>query len=383
MSEHAKLSASGSDRWMACTPSARLEEQFPQSTSVFAEEGTFAHAVGERGIAEFLGSKLEDLPADLLHFDNADLRESVQIYIDLAKERITDARARSSDAVVLLERRLDFSPWVPEGFGTGDLITVSDGVITVDDLKFGKGVKVDAEGNSQLRLYGLGAVHMLGHLFDITEVRMSIVQPRMHNISTEVMSVDALLDWAQREVEPKALLAWHGKGIFVAGDHCRFCRARATCGARAEANLELARFDFVKPELLSDEDIADILSKAKLLAKWAGDIEDYALDKAKGGRAWPGWKLVSGKSVRRYSDEQAVIDKLIASLIPVAQIFDQSLHTITSLEKNLGKKQFAEVLGDLIVKQPGRPALVPIEDKRDAINPASLAAADFNVEQES
>ena len=382
MSDHAKLSASGSDRWMNCTPSARLEEQFPQSTSKFAQEGTFAHAVGERGIAEYLGSKLEDLPANLLHFDNADLRESVQIYIDLAKERIIEARARSTDAIILLERKLDFSPWVPEGYGTGDLITVSDGVITVDDLKFGKGVKVDAENNSQLRLYGLGAVHMLGHLFDITEVRMSIVQPRMHNISTEVMSVDALLDWAQREVEPKALLAWHGKGMFVAGDHCRFCRARATCGARAEANLELARFDFVKPELLSDEDVAAVLSKAGLLAKWASDVEDYALGRAREGRTWPGWKLVSGKSMRKLTQHDDVIDVLLNAGLPEAEVFDRSLMNLTALEKTLGKTKFAELLGEFIVKQPGKPALVPVSDKRESIDPVALAAADFNVIQD-
>lgn len=384
MRGHAMLSASGSSRWLACPPSARLEEQLPEETSEYAAEGRFAHTLAELHLQLYLktitkrvfNKRLKDLQQS--PFYSQEMEDYVQIYTDLAIEKINAARNRSKDALVFLEQRLDFSSWVPEGFGTGDVVIIADGVIEVIDLKYGKGVAVSAEENSQMRLYGLGALHLYDCLYDINTARMTIIQPRLDNVSTEELSTDELTTWGDEYVRPRAELADKGEGEFSAGEHCRFCRVKATCRARAEANLELTRYDFQDPPLLSNEEIAEILFHAEALRIWIKDIQGYALDQAyKHGIKFDGWKLVEGRSSRKYADEESVAQTLMEKGYQADKIFTQSLLGITAMEKFLGKKRFEEILNDLVVKPPGRPTLVPESDKRPEIQSVESARADF------
>lgn len=382
---HALLSASGSARWLACPPSARLEEQLPDEQSVYAAEGTFAHQVAETHLRNFLGETSGEKYAQNLkqlkkhEFYSQEMEDYVQQYFDLVVEKISGAWKRTKDAAIFIEQKLDFSLWVPEGFGTGDVVIISDGVLEVIDLKYGKGVPVGAESNSQMRLYGLGALNQFDMLYDIETVRMTIVQPRLDSVSSEELSTQELLAWGEEVVKPKAELADKGEGEFVAGEHCRFCRAKANCRARAEANLELAKYEFRLPALLDSDEIAEILTQAEELQKWAKDIQDYALDQAKNhGVKFAGWKLVEGRSNRRYGDEGAVAEKLVAEGYEEDSIFKKSLLGITAMEKTLGKKRFTELLKDLIIKPAGRPTLVPESDKRPEIQSIDSAIADFS-----
>ena len=389
MTAHAKLSASGSEKWMTCTPSANLEAQFPDEGSEFAREGTFAHAVFEQEMLTYLGRPTEPLPKELMHFDSPELRDYVAEAVNYAIRRIEEIKLDCKDPVIMVERKLDFSTWVPEGFGTGDLVIVADGIVEVMDLKYGKGIYVDPLSNSQLRLYGLGAYNELCHLYDIFHVRMTVLQPRLHNFGSEEIHIDELLGWATQDVMPLAALAWEGKGEFVAGDHCTscFCKARYTCPARAAQAIAVAQAEFgpiedAKPPLpasLSMDRIAELLPKADMVIDWFNDLKSYALEQAtKHGNTVPGFKLVEGRSNRKYSDQDAVAAKLVKSGIPEATIYDRSLLGITAMEKAIGKKQFAELLDGLIVKPEGKATLVPESDKRPALASAASAAEDFS-----
>ncbi len=308
------------------------------------------------------------------------MEDHVQTYVDIAAEKINAARAKSKDAIVFLEQRLDFSYWVPEGFGTGDLTLITNDLVEVVDFKYGKGVPVSAERNAQMRLYGLGAYQLFNMLYDIRTVRMTIVQPRLDNISTEWLPIDELLTWGNEVVKPIAQLAYEGKGEFSAGDHCQFCQARYTCRARAEANLELAKYEFQDPPLLEQEEIADVLGRATELRSWVADVLDYALVQARDhGVHWPGWKLVEGRSNRKYVDDDAVADVLKRAGYKHADIFEEVLKGVTKMEKLLGKKKFTELLTDagLVIKPPGKPTLVPESDKRPEIDPLASAKKDF------
>jgi len=382
MAAHAKLSASGSKRWMSCPPSAQLEQDFPDEQSPYAAEGTQAHNLAEVLLRCWLGGNDGADVAeanDWLKECNQEMIDAVGIYVDVCIEKINEARAISKDAVILIEQRLDFSPWVAEGFGTGDLVIIADGLCEVIDLKYGKGVPVSAEGNTQMRLYGLGAINQFDCLYDIQTVRMTIVQPRLDSVSSEELKVEEILAWGENEVKPKAQLAFVGQGEFCAGDHCKFCKARYTCRSRAEKNLELAAYDFQEPFLLTTDEVAEILGKVDELIKWAGDLKTYALDQAeKHGVSWPGWKLVEGRSNRKYTDEDKVAAALLAVGYKDEDIYAKSLYGITALEKNIGKTDFAKVLGGYIIKPPGKPTLVPSSDKRPAINSVASAQADFS-----
>lgn len=380
---HAKLSASGSGKWLVCTPSASLEDQFPDEQSAFAAEGTFAHAVFEQELLSRLGRAVDPLPQDLLHFDSADLRDHVQAAVDVALDRIREARSRCADPVILVEQRVDFSRWVPEGFGTGDLVIIADDLVEVMDLKYGKGYEVEAEGNSQMKLYALGAYAALDHLYDIRRVRMTILQPRLRNYASSELLIEDLLEWAETVVKPRAQLAWDGHGEYAAGDHCSsyFCRARATCAARAQHAMTLAKADFAltEPGLLTEEQICQVLARGDAVAKWIGDVQGYALDQAeKHGRAWPGYKLVEGRSNRKYADQDQVSQRLLQAGINEALIYERSLLGITAMEKALGKKKFTELLNDLVVKPSGKPTLVQDADKRPALSSVASAASDFS-----
>jgi hypothetical protein len=378
---HAKLSASGSKRWLTCTPSAQLETQFPDSTSSFAQEGTWAHEYSELLLTDFLFKmevklftrRLDTVMSET--FATAENYEAVESYVAFVQGRIKQARERDKSSIVMLEQRLDFSEWVPEGFGTGDVVIVSGGTLEVIDLKFGKGVQVDAKDNSQLRLYALGAWNEYEMLFDIENVRMTIVQPRLNHISTDEMKLTDLVEWADDYVKPRAEMAMNGEGEYVPGAHCRFCKARFTCRARAKEAIEA---DFKEPDLLSDDEIAELLTKVDNIEKWASDIREHARNRAEQGFRFRGFKLVEGRSVRKFSDAEAVAHRLFAEGYGEAELYERSLKTITALEKSIGKKRFNELVADLIIKPAGKPTLVPEDDKRAEWNGLANAQADFS-----
>ena len=375
---HAILSASGASRWMACPPSARLEQNYENKTSPYAAEGTLAHELGEITLQKELGlistrkfnSAVKKIKENELF--TADMPDYVEIYVDTCMEKVAEAKAKTPDAVINLEQRLDFSQWVPEGFGTGDMVIIADGTIEIIDLKYGKGVPVSAVDNKQMRLYALGAIAEFSFLYDIEKVKMTIVQPRLNSISTDEIMADELLKWAEEELKPIAKLAYEGKGEFCAGDHCGFCRAKAVCKARADKNMELAKYDFAVPNTLHNVEIAEILEKADELSKWVKDIQEYALDKALEGEEFPGYKVVEGRSNRKWSDESKVGEILLGQGFLENIIYTKKLIGITNMENAIGKKEVTRLLGDYIIKPQGKPTLAPLTDKRQVYNSAEV-----------
>lgn len=379
MAKHAILSAGGASRWLACPPSARLEQNYPNSTSVFSREGTLAHELGELTLQKELklistrkyNSEFKKIEADELF--TKDMPDYVDIYVDTCMEKVSEARAVTPDAVISLEQRLNFSRWVPEGFGTGDMVVIADGTIEIIDFKYGKGVPVSAIGNKQMRLYALGAIAEYEFLYDIENVKMTIIQPRLDSISTDEIKVEDLLKWAEEELKPKAELAFKGEGEFCAGDHCGFCRAKAVCKARADKNMELAKYEFKESTLLEKEEIADILGRVKEFTKWTKDVQDYALQESLNGAEFPGWKVVEGRANRKYTNEAMIGDILINKGFLEDIIYTKKLTGITEMESALGKKEVNRLIGDYIEKPQGKPVLVIETDKREVFN----AAADF------
>lgn len=358
---HAILSASASHRWLVCTPSARLESRFPDKGSPYAAEGTKAHSLAEETLRRFLAGGDSTVCCE-----DGEMREAVQFYVDVCIEKITAARNASPDAKILVEERLDFSEYVPQGFGTGDAVIVSDDGLEVVDLKYGKGVRVEAVENSQMMLYALGALSAYGWLYNVGRVRMTIVQPRLDNVSTSEISDDALYLWG-RKVQRLAAKAFAGEGEFKPGEHCRFCKARNTCRAYAEAMKAHIREDLRPAPELQDDEIADIVQHAKEVKNWLDGVEAYALGQALSGTKYPGMKLVAGRSTRKIADESAAAAVLLSA--GYNDIYrPQSLRTLTELEKLCGKKHFAELLGANITKSEGKPALVPASDKRPELD---------------
>lgn len=359
---HAILSASASSRWLRCTPSARLERKFPDASSPYALEGSRAHERAEY----FLNRFLKTGDSNVLIREDVEMNDAVQIYVNICVEKINEARTASPDAQIKVEQRLDFSRWVPEGFGTGDLVMVSDKYFEIVDLKYGKGVPVSAISNSQMRLYALGMYESFGYLYGADEVRMTIVQPRLDSVSTETISVDDLLAWGE-EVKKKAKIAFAGKGDFCAGSHCRFCKARNTCRSHAEYELKNVKEDLQTAEL-KDFEISDILLRAKGIKTWLDGLESYALGKALDGYDWPGMKLVEGRSNRKITDDTIAANNLLNAGFGAEEIYKpQALRSITDLEKLCGKKMFSELMSGVIEKPPGKPALVSADDKRQAL----------------
>lgn len=375
---HAILSASGASRWMACTPSARLEQNFENKTSEYAAEGTLAHELGELKLRKELeglstrsfNSKVKKIQEDKLY--TADMPDYVDMYVETCLERVSEAKAKTPDALFKIEQRLDFSEWVPEGFGTGDFVIIADGTMEVCDLKYGKGVPVSANNNKQMMLYALGAISEFSFLYDIEKVRMTIIQPRLDNISTFEVTVEDILKWAEEYVRPKAELAIKGEGEFCAGNHCRFCRAKAVCRARAEKNLELAQYEFQKPPTMDNNDIAYVLSKVDELVNWASDVKEFALEQALKGEEFDGYKVVEGRSNRKWSSEDDVAKVLIGQGFQENIIYTKKLDGISKIESSIGKKEVQRLLGDYIIKPVGKPTLVPITDKREPYNPAKV-----------
>lgn len=385
---HAKLSASGAHRWMACTPSANLEAQFPDKGSEYAEEGTFAHSMAELILRynnneitkKTFSTRLNRLKADP-HYSK-EMEDYIGDYANRVWEMFNEAKASCPDAEIRFEQRLDFSDYVPEGFGTGDVVIIADDLLQVIDLKYGKGVGVSAEENPQIRLYGIGAYLEYSMLYDIRRVRMTIIQPRLENISTEELTAEELLAWAEDTVKPLAQKAAAGEGDFCVGEHCRFCKARATCRARAEHNLELAKLEFEKPELLEDSEIGTVLRQADELAAWVKDVTDWAFDQALNhGKKWDGWKLVEGTSRRKYADQMKAMEALKEAGYKEEQILKEpELIGLTEMTKLVGKKNFDLILKGLVIKPEGKPTLVPESDKRPELNSAKQAQDDFKNE---
>ena len=380
---HARLSASGAKKWINCPGSIQLEENFEDKPSQFAEEGTNAHALGEAKIRlatkEYNRTKYHNAIRNLeITEDMEDYAESYKNYVI---ERYNSALQKTPDAILMLEQRLDFSKYVPDGFGTGDAVIIAEGKLEIIDLKYGKGVEVSAVDNPQLRLYALGAYEAFDMLYGFDTVEMTIYQPRLDNISSESISVAELLEWGE-SVKKAAQLANDDSVIeCVAGKHCDtgFCKARPVCRAYAEERQKMAVYDFKPPAKLTVAEIADIIEQSASLEKWAKLVCDYALEQAyKHGVEYPGYKVVEGRSNRKYSKPDSEVAKILTDNgYQESDILVHKLKGITDIEKLLGKKTFAEVLGSCVVKPPGKPTLVCSEDKRPAINSAMQAQEDF------
>lgn len=387
---HALLGASKAEQWINCPPSARLQESIPDKRSEYADEGTAAHELSEIKLRRYIlpcnskeRKRLDDalLKIKANEFYGPEMENAVQDYVGIVTERFMEAKARSADAVVLLEERLDFSEWVPEGYGTGDVVLISDGVMEIIDLKYGKGVPVSAVGNPQMRLYALGAWSAYSYLYDIQEIRMTIVQPRLDNVSTDTMTVDELLEWAETVVKPAAALAHAGEGEHKAGSHCRWCKVKGNCRARADANMAALAYEFADPALLSLEEIGSILHIAEQLKAWAKDVEDFAHEQALKGHRIPQWKLVEGRSNRIITDKDAAWAALEAATLEWDKYLKpRELLGLGELEKRIGKKELAVLLDGLIIKPPGKPVLVPETDRRPELN--SIEEEFANIEME-
>ena len=376
MANHAYLAASASARWLHCPPSAKLCAQEEDKGSPYAQQGTDAHALCQYLVESALGRECQDPTDDLIWYDG-EMQEAAEGYRDFVMEQIVNSKKLCKDPLICVEQVLDFSKWVEHGFGTGDCVIVADDLLHIIDFKYGVGVLVSAENNSQLKLYALGALDTFGDLYDIHRIRLSIYQPRRSNVDTWELSREDLLNWADDILAPAAKLAYAGEGDFHAGDHCLFCKVKSTCRARAEYNLEIARQDMADPPTLSEAEITGLLGRVDSLITWAEDIKTYALRQALSGTVFPGFKLVEGKSNRRFANET-----LAAKIAADAgfEPYEQKLLGVTALQKQMGKKKFEELLGSLVTKPRGKPVLAPESDKRAPFNSAEN---DFEEETEN
>lgn len=365
---HAVLSASSSSRWLACPPSAQLCAALPDTVTDYAREGTCAHELAEYKVQKLIGNPAAN-PTENLDFYDTEMEDCTDSYAQYIAEQLSTLQ----EPRVLVEQRLDFSRYVPDGFGTGDCVIVAENVLTVIDFKYGKGVAVSADHNSQMMLYALGALELFDALYDIAEIRMVIFQPRIQNLSECTLPLSELLHWAETELKPKAELAARGEGDFCAGEHCRFCKVKATCRKRAEYNLQLAKYDFAMPDKLTDTEIETILATADQLTAWVADVKEYALRLALSGKQWHGYKVVAGKSNRKYTNPAAVAEAVQA--YGKNPYKEPELLGVTAMEQLLGRTQFEALLGNLTEKPQGKPTLVPYSDKRPAW---SNAQEDFN-----
>lgn len=376
---HALLSASGASRWLNCTPSAKLEDEYGErKSSPYAEEGTLAHELAEAYLRkDTLGilsdsefeAELERIMSHKLF--NEEMLDCVPIYTDYCTSEYISAKATSKLAIVEIEQRLDLTEFIPDSFGTADCVIIKDDVMQVIDLKYGKGVPVYADWNKQLMLYGLGALRKYDTMYDISEIVLTIVQPRLNSISSWQISVSELLEWAYSELKPKADMAFAGEGELSPGEWCKFCSVKNKCRKLYEQQMEIAKYEFADPAFLSDEEIADIVLKAPKFMEWANSIQEYAQEKAIAEqKQWPGLKLVESISRRKWAAEDDMVSSALFTRVPELSeedVFDMKLKSITAIEKLIGKKRFAEQFSDLTVKPQGKPQLVSIDDKRPAM----------------
>lgn len=381
--KHAILSASGASRWMNCTPSARLEEKMPEKTSTFAEEGTLAHELSDIILRKKLGEisttvynkEIKKIKANKLYYPEMD--EEVAVYVDFCMDRFAEAKKRTPDAIAMIEKRLDFTHLVEQGFGTGDFGIIADGEMEIIDLKFGKGVEVSAEENPQLMLYGSGALRENELMFDIHTVTLTIVQPRLYSISSWEISADALREWGEQIVKPLAIKAYKGDGDQKVGEWCKFCKVKATCRAMQEFTLETAKHDFKDPHELSLEELIEIYKQSKMIKDWLESVSDHIQLEALKGTKIDGFKLVEGRTQRKLTNEASIIKVLEDNLFDKSDYITEKLKGLTDLEKLIGKKEFTVLLGDFIDKPKGAPTLAPESDKRGVWSEGS-AAEDFS-----
>lgn len=379
MGAHALLSPSGASRWIACPPSARLEEQFPSSTNSAAEEGTLAHELSEWYLRNHLklvpkvvfDRNLKRIKANAMY--NSEMDGHCMDYVNFIVDKI------HPDSIIFIEEQMDLTAFVPEGFGTVDCVIVHEGHLCINDLKYGKGVEVTAHENKQLMLYALGAYHKYSLMYTIENIEMNIFQPRLNNYSNYEIPVEELLAWGEQIVKPAAQMAWDGQGEYTAGKHCQWCKAKTTCKALADYNMELAKYAFEDPNKLSDDDIADILEKAADFKTWLTAVQTYALSEAiVHQKKWPRFKLVAGKSNRVYANPDAIVRALQkAKINKDLYLTEPKLVGIGALEKNIGKAKVTELAGQFIIKPAGAVTLVPAWDKRDEINSTDAAVAAF------
>ena len=381
--QHALLSASGAHRWLHCTGSPLLEKDFPDSTSVYAQEGTLAHELCELKLMAYTGEitkrKLTSMKNRLMKSElwQPEMESTSETYLDYIKDITMSYTVKP---VILTEKRVDFSRYVPEGFGTADCLILAGDTLHVVDYKHGKGVVVDADHNPQMMLYALGAMSELSLLYRFKFVHMTIVQPRVNNISEFTMSADELIEWGETVVKPKAEAAISGNGEFEAGDWCRFCRAKQQCKTRYESNNSLypqlsAQHD---PRLITLEELGEYLKRGRDMAAWLEDMKEYALSESLAGAEVPGWKAVEGRGSRAFTDTDEAVDTLIKNGIDESVLYERRVLTLAQMEKAVGKKAFGELVGDLVVKNPGKPTLVEESDKRPRITNQPTAADVFN-----
>ena len=371
--KHAFLSPSSSERWYHCTRSAWLCEQFPDLGSVFAAEGTEAHRLCEYLLHEMLGIPDVD-PRPGMTYYTPEMQEAAEGYVQFIREKLEAWKAKGARPEVFVEQRMDLRAYIPESMGTSDCVIVADDEIEIVDFKYGM-YRVPAS-SLQLRIYALGACELFRNLYDFSRVRMTIYQPRLGSVDEASMELAELYAWAADELRPRAALAFAGQGDYAVGSWCRNCRARRTCRELAAHQLEIAKYEFREPPLLSDEEIADVLSRVDELITWAAGVREYALQAALDGRRFAGWKLVAGKSVRKFTDDAAVASRVEAAGVDP---FEKKMLGLTALEKKLGKKAFQSLLSDLVVRSEGKPVMVPVTDKRAEMNPANV---DFAAEDE-
>ena len=382
-SDHALLGPSSAHRWLSCTPSARLEEGLPDTGSSYATEGTLAHRLGELLLrAEYEGTditeELAEVQADPQY--SPAMMEHIEGYVAFVAERYADAKSHCPDPRLYVEQRIDVSEYVPDGFGTTDCVIIADGLMDVIDLKYGAGIPVSAEDNPQMKIYALGCLLAFSLFYDITAIRMTIYQPRLDSVSTAVIDRDKLEAWAEQFLKPRAAQAYAGEGPFAPGElTCKWCKAGATCKARAEYQLELAAKDFQDAALMDNDEIAEVLERLPGLLAWAKQVKDFAEDAAiNHGEKFPGFKVVEGRANRRYVNEGAIARRLKKAGVATADIYKpKELLGITATEKLVGAKKLAERGGGLIEKPAGSPTLVPMSDKRPELNTAAKAAEDF------
>lgn len=386
MSKHALLSPSSAARWLQCTPSARLEAKLPDRAGEAADEGTLAHKLSEILLKHHLKliNKITFLKELTLIKKNKLYTPAMMEYCEQFKAFVltqySDALKKSSDACIFLEQEVDLSHLAKNSYGTRDIAIVADHILDITDLKYGKGIKVSAVENKQMMLYALGTLAEFDMLFDIRTVRMTIFQPRIDNYDTWTIDVPALIKWAKDFVIPKAKLAYEGKGIRVAGEHCTFCKVKNTCAALSKYNLSVATHEFASADELTDKELVDIFKKASAFKTWINGIEDYMLKKALSeNKKWPGLKLVAGRSTRSIANEAKAIQLLKNKKIRSALFLSApSLLGLTALEKNIGLKELNKIIGRLIIKPGGKPTLVDITDPRNEYHSAEAAKKEFS-----
>lgn len=373
---HSMLGASSASRWIACPPSARLCDAIPDDrSSEFALQGEAAHEYSEHLLRCYLSGNdgadvqaVQDFEETNPYFDD-EMKEEVGKYVQYVIDTYEDECTLAISTTMEIEQRLDYSAWVEEGFGTGDVLIVSDGVLHVIDLKYGKGVKVSAEDNTQLKLYALGAYDKYCGEYDLGVIELHIIQPRLDNFSTYQISIGELLSWADEVVMPAAKLAFAGEGEFKTGDHCRWCKVKGNCAARAEENMAALDHDFQDPALIPDDELGAILHVALKLKDWAADVEAHVKKQIMQGKKVDGWKQVRGRSSRKFTDTKVVRERLEEDFID-EDVFLKApdLKSLTQIEKALGKKLFKDILGDLVDKPEGALTVVPESDERQAVN---------------